>query len=347
VNELPTPPFPELHALDQKRTVPTMAELLGNAHPPTLPDPGVPRELPATEPSVLRIPGFPAPGQAAPHSTATPAPGPMEDMPVDDPEETMQETVASLMAEGLNAAFPQRNPSNPTEAAPPGHATGSTPPATDDELAEAFRPLVESSLNKSLYSPATGLQHFLEPMLRSTVRRAIAEQMDTSRQFRRIGAFDRLAWRLQALITSRSYEDIIFDRTRRYQVEEAYLLHHATGSLLSYASHDPARHASPRRVQSTIRDLVDRLQAPDGTIEPSFDLPDHRIGLVREGRYCLLIGVLRGRSNALVRADLDYVLRQVEDRFGDRLDTRSEAFVRVLQPLLEGCLLIQSPAPPH
>ena len=184
-------------------------------------------------------------------------------------------------------------------------------------------------------------------MLRCTVRRAIAEQMESSRQFRHIGAWDRLAWRLRALFTSRSYDDIVFDRTRRYQVEEVYLLRRGSRSLVSYASHDPARHASPRRIQATVRLLVGKLKTLDGSFESSFDLPEHRLALVREGRYCLLVAVLRGRSNALVRVDLDYILHQAEARLGSRLEHQSDALITVLQPILEGALLIQSPAPPH
>ncbi|NIP94226.1 MAG: hypothetical protein GWO24_12535, partial [Akkermansiaceae bacterium] len=89
--------------------------------------------------------------------------------------------------------------------------------------------------------------------------------MDTGRQFRQVGFLDRLAWRLRALFTSRTYEDIVFDRTRRFQVEEAYLLRRESHSLLSYASHDPARHAFPRRVESTVRLLAKKLRAPDGS----------------------------------------------------------------------------------
>ena len=70
------------------------------------------------------------------------------------------------------------------------------------------------------------------------------------------------------------------------------------------------------------------------------------MAIIREGKHTLLVALVRGRSNALVRADLDYVLRQAEDRFGERLEDETDAFLHVLQPILEGCLLIQSPAPP-
>ena len=343
VSELPTAPFPELQVLDEKGPLPRLAEFLqGSARRPRA-ESGVPQlEVGRT---VLSVPQFPP--LHAPAAEAPPAPieEELDAMPVPERPETFRETLAALMEEDQEQEESPPPPSDEKEAPP------SEPPpsgdSTDHELAEAFRPLVRTSLQDALFSQQTGLQSLLEPMLRNTVRRAIAEQMENSRQFREIGALDRFAWRLRALFTSRSYDDIVFDRTRRYQVEEAYLLRRGSKSLVSYASHDPSRHANPRRVRSTIRRIASQLPSPETTADATFELPENRLGLVREGQHCLLVAVLRGRSNALVRADLDYILRQAEDRFGDRLEQRTEAFIPVLQPLLEGCLLIQSPAPPH
>lgn len=345
MTELPTPPFPELHALDRIRPVLSLADLLRGAHASSLPLPAAPFPSTARAP-LLSVPRFPT--SEAPGVDPEPEPPsvPARDSPVaNDPEETMEETLAALMADDLQSS--QAHSGVNTE--PPSLETGeeAAAGATDKDLAEALQPVMEGALNKALYGPENGLHIVLEPMLRSTVRRAIAEQMDSSRQFRQLGAMDRLAFRLLALFTSRTYDDIVFERTHRYQVEEAYLLRREDRSLVSYAHHDPGCHVSPRRVQERVRDLNSKLQAPDGSVESSFDLPKHRLALVREGQFSYLVAVLRGRSNALVRADLDYVLRQAEERFGARLGTKTDAFFRVLQPILEGCLLIQSPAPPH
>ena len=126
-----------------------------------------------------------------------------------------------------------------------------TPPATDHDLRRAFEPLVESSLERVLYAPDKGLHTYLEPMLRSTVRRAIAEQIDAAVQFRSTGTVDRLGWRLKALMTSRSYDEVVFRSTRRYQVEEAFLLRREDYSLVSFASMIP--HDTPLRSESLPR----------------------------------------------------------------------------------------------
>lgn len=349
---LPTTPFPELRPLDQKRTVPSLAELLGtdsslplNAPPEPIKFERRPRLVGLSDLPQGDLPATPPPKASVAES--------LLDMPIDPPRPD-----PSAMRDKVSASLEEDDePSANEEFAmpvPPQRDRGPRPPqaaeaerGTDDELKDALLPLLETSLTKALYAPETGIHTYLEPMLRSTVRRALAEQMDSSRQFGEIGALDRIAWRLSALFSSRTYDEIVFDRTRRFQVEEVYLIRKCDRSLISYASHDPARHSSTRRVQSTLRLLVRKLGREKDEVKTTYELPEKRTLLVRTGRHCLLLAILRGADNALVRADLDYVLRQAEERFGDRLNRSSEAFLQILQPILEGCLLIQSPAPPR
>lgn len=220
---------------------------------------------------------------------------------------------------------------------------------SDQDLADALAPLVQQSLPDLEPSLPDNLPALLEPMIRNTVRRAIAEQMVTAQQFRRVGIFDRIVWRLWALLSSRSYQDVVFERTHRFQIEEAYLIRRSSRTLVSYVHHDPGIHVTPRRIRNRLRRLVTDMEIALATSATTFDItkPDPRLGMVREGEHCYLIAVLRGRSNALVRADLDFLLTQIESRLGSQLEQESETLLRVVQPLLEGCLLIQAPAPLH
>ena len=91
--------------------------------------------------------------------------------PIPSPFEPKEEDL-ELPGENSSAALP---PPEPTLVEQPTPSVG-----TDEDLIEALLPLVESSLEKALYAPQTGLHTYLEPMLRSTVRRAIACLLYTS-----------------------------------------------------------------------------------------------------------------------------------------------------------------------
>ena len=224
----------------------------------------------------------------------------------------------------------------------------STAPAeadfTDDDLREAFGPIMETAIRNAVYAKENGIDTYLEPMLRATIRRALAEYTPASRPFQAPGAFDRFIWHVQALFTSRTYEDIFFEKTRRFQVEEVFLLDVATLAMVSFASCDPARHASARRISSTAQRLALQLRGEDGEIRPSFEISDARSVISRKGAHVIIVAVVRGQAGELVQADLAFSLRRIEDHFREQFQQEGSSLLYALQPFLEDCLLIQSPA---
>lgn len=218
------------------------------------------------------------------------------------------------------------------------------PEATDADLQDALFPLVEAAVGQSLYAPQGGLHSYLEPMLRTTVRRAIAELDGPDQPFGSAGMLDRMMWRLQALCTSRTYDEIVFEKTARHRLEAVLLLGKDALDLISYASTDPGCHASPRRVAPLLREVLPRIRDREGALCLSFDLTDQRGGVVREGHFTYLVAIVHGELDEFAQADLDFIQRRVEERFGARLQDPSNPLLQRIQPLLEDCLLIRSPA---
>lgn len=214
---------------------------------------------------------------------------------------------------------------------------------TDDDLREAFGPIVEQAVRKAVYAQENGIDTYLEPMLRSTIRRALAEYAP-SLPFRPPGFIDRLFWHLQALFTSRTYDEIVFEKTHRFQVEEVFLVDAASLALISFASSDPARHASAKRVSNTVQRLALQVRDEAGKIRDSFELPEQRQAVSLAGRFVVLIAVVRGTPGELVMSDLDFALRRIEDRFREKFLQDGSPLLHPLQPFLEDCLLIQAPA---
>lgn len=215
---------------------------------------------------------------------------------------------------------------------------------TDDDLREAFGPIMEAAVRNAVYAKENGIDTYLEPMLRATIRRALAEYSPSSRPFQAPGAFDRFIWHVQALFTSRTYEDIFFEKTRRFQVEEVFLLDVATLAMVSFASCDPARHSSARRISGTAQRLALQLKDEEGEVRPSFELSDHRRVISRKGRHVILMALVRGQPGELVYSDLEFALRRIEDHFREQFQEDGSSLLYALQPFLEDCLLIQAPA---
>jgi hypothetical protein len=252
----------------------------------------------------------------------------------------------ALPALGDFASRPFETPATATRsepvAAPARKAAAEKPPEpdfTDADLTAALLPLVGASGGGLNFHDDASF----EAVLRATFRRALAEQH--SGPFQDPDLTHRILWRAQALFTSRSYDEVLADKIRRFSVEEVYLLDRDKLSLISYASCDPVRHSNPRRVGSFAKQLAIRVKDESGALLLGFELGENRRTFVRPGRFCHLIAVIRGEINDLVKADLDFALRRIETRFEEPF-VHGQPLLKELQPLLEECLLIHSPAAP-
>jgi hypothetical protein len=215
---------------------------------------------------------------------------------------------------------------------------------TDADLRQALEPIVSSAVRNLGEVPGVDLGTRLEPMLRATIRRALAEHNPGSRPFEAPGTVDRLMWQLTALFTSRTYEEVVFEKTKRFQVEEAYLFDAETLAMISFASTDPARHASPKRANIAAHKIGQLLRAAGEGIRTDFNFEAGCRAISRQGEHVVLTLLIRGIPGELVFTDLDYSLRRIENQFRDRFADPATPLLAELQPYLEDCLLIQAPA---
>lgn len=218
------------------------------------------------------------------------------------------------------------------------------PDYIDEDLSEALAPIMQAAVRKAVYESERGnLDAFLEPMLRATVRCALAEYSPASRPFQAPGFMDRTVWRMQALFSSRSFEDVLFEKTHRFQVEEVFLFDAETLALVSFASCDPARHSVAKRIEASAQRIALQLRDEKGVIRRSFERADGRNVICEVGRQMLLVAIVRGQPNELILADLGFSLHRIEDHFRERFAQTGSALMHALQPFLEDCLLIQAP----
>ena len=289
--------------------------------------------------SISRNPN-PNPPQPTPRPRSTPG--------TSQPPEPLANKITQLAAQRPTLIFKPAPPDTTHDTTPPEPARNAPQkprPAdfTDADLREALQPSIELALRRVFYADENGIDTRLEPMLRSTIRRALAEYSPLTRPFEAPGPLDRMLWRLQALFTSRTHEDRLRQNTplpSRGSVPSGPA--HPRAHLLCQLR--PARHASARRVDGTVQRLALRLRDDSGTLSTTFDLNEGRTAVVREGGCTYLVAVLRGQPNELAFADLEFALRRVEDRFRPRLEDGGAPLLHVLQPFLEDCLLIQAPA---
>lgn len=219
------------------------------------------------------------------------------------------------------------------------------PEYNDKDLKEALAPLMQDVVREAVYAgERSNVDAMLEPMLRATVRRALAEYSPANRPFEAPGFMDRTIWRIQALFSSRTFEDVLFEKTHRFQVDEVFLFDAKTLALVSFASCDPARHSTAKRVESSAHRIAMKLRDENGSIVRSFERADGRNVISEVGDHVILAAVVRGQTNEVILADLGFCLHRIEVHFQERFEQAGSALMHALQPFLEDCLLIQAPA---
>jgi len=217
------------------------------------------------------------------------------------------------------------------------------PDFTDDDWTAVLVPAMEQSLQQTLHQSGSCMDTHWEPWLRSTIRHALAEQRSLQDAVEEPGLFQRFCWRIGAFFRDRSYEQMLWENTKRFRVEEVYLLERGSGALLSHAGIDEPGASPSKRMTEKARHLAESLYDDEGTIRLQFRQPRGRKAEVRVGRHAVLIAVVLGEFPEALRVDLDYCLRRVEERFGARFCDRDESLARVVQTYLEECLLIAMP----
>ncbi|MGJ8633121.1 MAG: hypothetical protein ACSHX7_04315 [Luteolibacter sp.] len=297
---------------------------------------------------MIAIPAVPKPQQQAKDNFSRPVQAPIKAIP--SPPKPPQPKV-TIMPEIFLPSVPEKkktvqqhakSQSTPPPVESPFKAA---PDFTDEDLATAFAPIVQTAIRDVVFTnEKPNVDAMLEPMLRATVRRALAEYSPSNRPFQPPGFMDRSVWRLQALFSSQTYEDVLFEKTNRFQIEEVYLLDASTLALVSFASCDPARHSTAKRVNASAKRIALQIRNENGQIRRSLEKADGRNVIAESGEFTILVAIVRGRPNELILADLEFSLKRIEEHFRDRFKVAGSALMHALQPFLEDCLLIQAPA---
>ncbi|GAA5483792.1 hypothetical protein [Haloferula sargassicola] len=286
--------------------------------------------------SPLPLGTFAAPAAARP---------PLPAMPDAHGGSTFAPPAAAIPMSDLDSPRAAAPPAAPLPANPPAPGPAADPPApdedfTDADLLDALAPLVRTVAPQV---PAAEFAGDFEALLRTSLRRTLAEH--TRGPFEEPDLLQRLRWRFDALVSSRSYEEVVEHRSHRFHVEEVYLLDDLNFSLISYASANLSRHLQPRRVMSTVDSLSSQLRTLDPAGPKEFQFEDNYRCVLLPADDAWLVAFFRGRPDSDAIVDLDCILRRIQSRFGAQL-ARTEPLLEELQPLLEECLLIHSPLAP-
>ena len=193
---------------------------------------------------------------------------------------------------------------------------------------ESLLPVIEESMHSSVQKNPHKLADILFPVMGPAIRKAVSE--DLKRMIASINASieaglspKSIKWRLQALVSKRSYAEIVLANTFIYHVSHVFLIHRKTGILL----HQEVAEKSPRlesdmisAMLTAIRDFVsDSFSGDQNASLDTIQVGEMTI-FVEQGPYALIAAVVEGNPPADFRLTMTETLEAVHFNHAPELE---------------------------
>ncbi|HMM11277.1 MAG TPA: hypothetical protein PKE03_04190 [Bacteroidales bacterium] len=191
---------------------------------------------------------------------------------------------------------------------------------------ETVLPMIEEALHQGIQKNPKRLADILFPVMGPAIRKAVSEDLKRLIQTANAGLEQgfsprRLGWRIQALLTGRSYTEILLAKTYIFHVSHVMLIHRQTGLLLHQEKAAKAVDLEADMISSMLTAIRDFVSDSFEHIEPA-TLDQIQVGemtiLIEQGPFAIVAAVIKGTPPADYRVSLMEAIEAVH--FNHALD---------------------------
>ena len=174
--------------------------------------------------------------------------------------------------------------------------------APQAQLSEAFSPVVERAVQRSIRKDPRTLTDILYPLFLPAIRKSIGEKIDQTFQslnesLRYIFTWRGLKWRFEAWRTGTSFAEVVLKHSLIYDVEHVFLINRNSGLLIAHVAAENATSEDPQLISSMLSAIQDFVKDSFNEKEQS-GLDTIRFGELRlwseVGPFATLVAVIRG-----------------------------------------------------
>ena len=179
---------------------------------------------------------------------------------------------------------------------------GAVAHAPQAQLSQAFSPVVERAVQRSLQRDPRTLTDILYPLFLPAIRKSIGEKIDQTFQslnefLRYIFTWRGLKWRFEAWRTGTSFAEVVLKHSLIYDVEHVFLINRNSGLLIAHVAAENATSEDPQLISSMLSAIQDFVKDFFNEKEQS-GLDTIRFGELRlwseVGPFATLVAVIRG-----------------------------------------------------
>src|SRR5580698_6534065 len=199
--------------------------------------------------------------------------------------------------------------------------------AKANSLREALEPLVENTLHNAVRNHPQKLVDAIYPIMGPAIRTSIAASIrefaeSLNQIVRKSFSFQSIRWRIEALITGKSFSDILIARSLTYSVEQVFLIHRESGLLLQHAAAEGSVLKDADMISgmlTAIKDFLSDSFAEGGQELETVDAGRFKLWLTYGSRV-LLVGAVNGTAPADLRKTFRKALDGIEESFQKQID---------------------------
>lgn len=162
----------------------------------------------------------------------------------------------------------------------------------DGSVNKVLVPLVEKSLHRSIEANSEKIVGTLYPLVGSLVRRAVSAFLvdfveRTNALIENSFSPKSIAWRFQAWQSGVRYSEFVASQIYQYQVQQLFVIHRETGTLLHTLSSDPERTKDADLISSMLVAINDFVA--DSFSSSTANEAENELGEIKTGDFTLLI----------------------------------------------------------
>lgn len=197
-----------------------------------------------------------------------------------------------------------------------------------DQISKSMVPTIERTIFKSVAKDPRPMADALFPIIGPAIRKSIGEALkallqNLNRTLENSLSFRSIKWRFEAMISRRSYAEIIVAKSLIYRVREVFLIHREQGILLNHLHADTIKVADGDMVSgmlTAIRDFV----ADSFNDSKEGGLDTIQVGeltvWIEQGPKAILAGVIDGQPPETLRNDFKITVENIHETYALELD---------------------------
>ncbi len=213
---------------------------------------------------------------------------------------------------------------------------------------DSLQPFIEDAMHKSIQNNPKRLADILFPIMGPAIRKAVSE--DLKRMIAAVNANleaglspRSFKWRLQALLSKRSYTEILLANTYIFHVSHVFLIHRETGILLNQEIAAESTDLESDMISGMLTAIRDFVQdsfksAASGSLDV-VQVGDLNI-LIEQGPHAIIAAIVEGQPPADYRLTLTETVEAVHFNHAtdlEKFDGATKVFVHTSK-FLKNCL---------